>query len=591
MTPKRIDTGPYYEEETHHHYILVGVAIVLSIVLHYALMKRVSNMRFDVTANVDQAVREQYEREPPSKIESIPEDPEQPLQNPFEGDVTTSPGVGIQAAVTELASKPDPSLSAPRVSDQALTVAREVPVQPPKGPEPKNVWLPRQEVISVVDKIVRDDIAVHPRIALPPIERVSMAPDYVPAVNISKIKLEKNETPPVPPVIEFDQGESPQTIATPETVEVETAPTPEAQTPEVTISRFGEKPSDISSFKPVDSRLMAKTTVFRPNDGSDKCYFKFEVAPREAAALPVVPKDIVFVQDASRSLAEERLYFCRKALAEAIQKLAAPDRFNIALFRENAEFCFDGWATPNKETIEQATTFINAMKSKGGTDVFESMKSILTLPRDPARPLIIVLVTDGKATTGLTKSSSIIGEFSKLNDNTSVFAIGTHGKANNYLLDMLTFCNRGSADIVTSGRWDIPNNISSMIEGCSRPVLGRVGVTTALASEAELFPLPSANLYADRTLEYYGSCPKDVTNLVVQVRGEGGGTKCDILFQMDLSTAETGGMDIKNGWARRKMHSLVGQYARDPSPELLDAMRKLSYNSGFPIPYQKEILK
>lgn len=588
MNDRHVNTASYYEEEQHHHYGFVIIAIVVSVLLHYFLAKRVANMRFDVTADIDQSVREQYEIQPPVKIDNMPEDPLKPVENPFAGDPTDSPGVGIQSAVTQLASKPDAALSAPRISEQALSVAKAVPVKLPVPKPLAETWYPRQEILSVVEKVVRDDIAAMPRIEIPAIERISAAPDYLPPVNLTKDRFDA-ALKPTPPM--FDIGDSAPAVLAPEEIKVTETPTPEAQTPEVTISRFGEKPSDISSFKPVDSRLVAKVQVLRSKAEPDRSYFRLEVAARDPAVLPVVPKDIVFVQDASRSLAEERLYFCRKALNEAIRLLPSTDRFNVASFRENVEFCFNGWASPNNGTIEQASSFINAMKSSGDTDLFESMKTILSLPRDSSRPLIIVLITDGKATKGLTKSSEIIGEFSKLNDNTSVFAVGTHGRANNYLLDLLTFCNRGDANINGADRWNIPQTISESVIGCSQPVLGRVGVTTDLASKADLFPLPSANLYANRTLEYYGSCPSDVTNLVVQVRGEGGQAKCDIIFQMDLANAEAGGEDIRIGWARRKMYSLIGQYAREPSQALLDAIRRHSAATGLPVPYRSEIMK
>ena len=591
MTDRHINTAPYYEEEDHHHYGFVAVAVLLSVVLHYALMRKASDMRFDVTADLDRTLRDQREFKPPSRIDSLAEDPLRPVENPFAGDPSATPALGIQADVAELASKPDAALSAPRVSEEALGVAKDVPVELP-APQPATLgWQPRQQVIEVVDRLVRDDVAVAPRLEIPAIERVAAAPDYVPPVTLAKDIL-KTDLAPAAPIPLPDPGAArTPAAAAPVEIEVPETPTPEAQTPEATISRFGEKPADISSFKPVDSRLVAKATVFRPAGETGRSYFRLEIAPRDTAALPVVPKDIVFVQDASRSLAEERLHFCRDALNQAIRLLPKGDRFNVVLFRDDAEFCFQGWASPTDANIQQASAFIDAMKSRGDTDVFKSMQKILGLPRDPARPLIIVLVTDGKATKGLTESTQIIGEFSKLNDNVSVFALGTHGRANNYLLDVLTFCNRGSADVVTSGRWDIPKHIASVVEGCSQPVLGRVGITTDLASHSDLYPLPSANLYANRTLEYYGSCPADVTNLVVQVRGEGGKSKCDIIFQMDLSQAAAGGEDIQTGWARRKMYSLIGEYARNPRPALLDAMHRLSIETGMPIPYRDQVLR
>lgn len=588
MTDRQLSSPSFYEEEdTPHHYGFVIGAVIISVIIHAVLMHKASDFRFSVTTDVDKTLLDKYDKQPPSRIDSLPDDPEQPVENPLFGDPSATPSIGIQAAVDELASRPDTAFSAPRISDQALSVAKEVPVSLPTPQPITEGWQPRQEVIEVVDRLVRDDVSVMPRLEVPAIERVSDAPDYAPPVKMTDKRFDTVALPFSPLVLPEISPVAPA-LAVPEEVTVNATPTPEAQTPEVTISRFGEKPKDISSFTPVDSRLAAKVQVFRPA-GKDVNYFRLEVAARDRNVLPVVPKDVVFVQDASRSLAEERLYFCRKALNEAIRSLPPQDRFNVVLFRENAEFCFDGWVSPNDATITQASAFIDAMKSRGDTDVFESMKAILGLPRDAARPLIIILITDGKATKGLTESSRIIGEFSKLNDNTSVFAIGTHGKSNNYLLDLLSFCNRGDADIAPS-RYDLGKTIASVIEGCSQPVLGNIGVTTAIEANADIFPLPSANLYANRTLEYYGSCPAELTNLVFQVRGEGGKSKCDIIFQMDLANAEAGGNEVHDAWARRRMHSLIGEYARNPSPELLKAIRLHSAETGLPIPYLSEIV-
>lgn len=585
IDPKARRTGPYYEEEEHHHYGFIVIALVVSLVIHYALIERAKDMRFDVTANLDKSLRQPPT--PPSHVENLREDPLRPVENPFAGDPQAVPALGINGDVSLLASQPDAPLSAPRVSAEALEAAKDVPVALPTPSPPTEGWMPRQQIIAVADRIVRDDIATLPRIEIPSVERVTAAPDYVPPVDLLRdIKANAPDAPRSAPL----PDEVPAAAA-PDEIASDDPPTPDAQTPEATLSRFGEKPSDISTFKPVDSRLMAKTTVFRPEGDTGRCYFRLEVAARDPSVMPVVPKDIVFVQDASRSLAEERLHFCRKALEEAVRALPAKDRFNVALFRDNVEFCFPEWASPNDANVEQAAEFIRSMKAKGDTDVFRSLQTLLSLPRDSARPLIVILVTDGKATVGLTESSRIIGEFSKLNDNVSVFAIGTHGRANNYLLDLLAFCNRGSANVVTSGRWDIPKAIAAIVSGSAQPVLGRVGVTTALASHADIYPLPSANLYADRTLEYYGSCPADMTNLVFQVRGEGGKTKCDIIFQMDMGDAAPGGADIRDGWVARRMYALVGQYARDPSPATLEAMRRLSLETGMPIPYRDQILR
>ena len=579
----------YESHENDRNYGLLIVTAVVSLFIHFFLYTKVADMRFDVSAEVP----EKYKDTPVRKIvnfEHIKEDPIKPLPVPEAGDPSAKPGVGMSSEeLADIIAAPVMTFSAPPVSQAVLDAATVKEVKVSEIAPDDSVWQPRQEIIKVVDRLARDDIALLPRREIFAVERVVAAPDYAPAVDLSKnvdIPMFKSEK------IDVQPGTGTIVEAPPAPVEaVAETITLEELTPAVSLEKFGEKPRDITEFKPVDSRLMARTTVFKPAVPDGRKYFKLEVAPRDAAQLPPVPKDIIFVQDASRSLAEQRLHFCREALVSSLKLIAAKDRFNIAEFRDVTRLCFPGgWVAPTPENIAKATEFIGAMRSQGDTDLFESLKSLMALPRDPKRPLIVIVITDGKATAGLTQSTRIIGEFSKLNDNMSLFIVGTQPKANAYLLDMLSFCNRGSQSIVRSGRWDIPAVIEGIIKECSNPVLGRVGVTTDTPSHAELFPLPSANLYAGKTLMYFGSCPEDVKSIVMQVRGEGGEAKCDCVFNLDLEAdALPGGANVKDEWAKRKMYTLIGQYARTPTPALLQQMRDLSRETGFPIPYVNEL--
>lgn len=585
--------GSYYIEENTSRYGLIIIAVVLSLAAHFALWRTVSKYRFDVTANVPDAL----------KIEPVERDfrPDQyvepdPYEEPLVGDLDSEVGRGIQAIIDDYSSKPDPTAFTPPVSKETLKVSDPIEIKPPEQKFIDTGWQPRQEILKIDDRLVRDDIATLPRIEVKDIHRVSVAPDYSLPTDLTREHIKDNIVPPaVRPLL--DTANSVQApVAAPEQVVIPDDPVETSQTPDVILSKFGPKPGEISSFKPVDSRLSQKTTVFRPA-GSKRSFFKVEIAAREPSVLPAVPKDILFVQDASRSLANERLRFCKKALIDAVAKVSPRDRFNVVFFRDEASFCFSNWVSPNQQTIDQAQNFIDLLKSEGETDVFNSMKSLLDVPQDSKRPLIIILVTDGKATTGLTESTRIIGEFSKLNKNVSVFAIGTQKSSNKYLLDILTFANRGTAYVVEDGRWGIPDVIQEIIDTCANPILARVDVTPDKTSDAEVYPLPSANLYANKTLEYYGSCRADADNVILHIKGEGGAAKCDVIFNLDMDTAVRGGEEIREGWAKRKMHSLVGAYARKQTEDhgeaasLLRQMEQLSAEENILIPYRSEFRK
>ena len=578
-----------FEERGNRHLAAVALAFVFSLVVHLVLMITISDWRLDAV-DLSAAAEPTPAERPPLRVERLSIDPERALGNPATGDPREGAGVGIpREQVSELARLPDPALITPparRLETLAGTLVSDR--APPRQPTALG-WQPRQQIVAIVDRVVKDDLATLPRREIPRIERVARAPDFVPAVDATRDRFGgEAETQAQPDAAPAFRDEA---LAARETVpEAGDIALDDAATADAAINRFGEEPGEVTDYFAVDSRLMARVETFAPEGEGGRHYFRLQVARRGEQELPVVPKDIIFLQDSSRSLAEERLYFCRQALKALLPRLNPDDRFNVVKFSGAAEFCFPGWSPVQPAALEAAAAFIDTMRSEGETDLFASVRALQTLPRDPARPLIAVVITDGRATAGLTESTEIIGAFTRINDGAcSVFALGTHGRANAYLLDLLTFCNRGASAIVTSGRWDIPGRIEELAAGISRPVLGNVSIATDLASQADLHPLPSANLYADRTLEYYGSTPPGVTNVVVHVRGEGGEAKCDVIFRFALASAPGGDESIRLDWARRKMHSLIGAHAREPSPALLDAMRELSRQYRLPIPYRGQL--
>ena len=57
--------------------------------------------------------------------------------------------------------------------------------------------------------------------------------------------------------------------------------------------------------------------------------------------------------------------------------------------------------------------------------MFSTISSVLTLPRDPGRPLIALVVTDGEANAGVSDTGAILSKFTALNDGlVSVYMYG-----------------------------------------------------------------------------------------------------------------------------------------------------------------------
>jgi len=354
---------------------------------------------------------------------------------------------------------------------------------------------------------------------------------------------------------------------------------------------FAEDGEAITPLQPIDDMLSVKVRTFKSPWDWKHGYFRLEIERTGPQALPVLAKDVVLIQDCSASMTEQRLHFCREGLTKAVDEIGKEDRFNVLLFRDTLQSCFDGWTPRSPDTLRKARLFIDSMTAGGETDIFASMKSIFGGERVPGRPVTAILVSDGMPTAGLTDSSAIIGDFSRLNrGEISVFALGTVQTSNAYLLDLLTYCNRGGSLVVTRGRWDIPKALQGIVHETSRPVLSNVRFRFADAKTTSVYPILTSNLYLDRKLVLHGRYPLGTERIAFQAVGRGRDRACDMVFSLLLDeSTESRDKNIRDDWARQKIYHLIGVHARNPTEKLLKEIKSTARTYGLRIPYEGTI--
>jgi hypothetical protein len=206
--------------------------------------------------------------------------------------------------------------------------------------------------------------------------------------------------------------------------------------------------------------------------------------------------------------------------------------------------------------------------------------------------MIAMIVSDGKPTTGITESSAIIGAFSRLNKGmVSIYSFGTHRGANAYLLDMLTYCNRGDSTIIKGNRWDIPAGMSEVYLGFRNPVLSDASIIFDATSNSEVYPRRTANLYKDHPMEVFGKCAVTESEVIFQIRGLAGDKGYDSIFRLPLTAATPGTAELKTRWASQKMFMLASLYSRDAEgrAQTLGIMQQLSNNYNIQLLYPSDI--
>lgn len=268
-------------------------------------------------------------------------------------------------------------------------------------------------------------------------------------------------------------------------------------------------------------------------------YFRLKVAPKPE--LPVVPKDVVIIIDASGSIGSERLASCRYAAKQILRSaFNTGDRFNLVAFRNSFSYAFRRWQECDKESFEAADKWLANLSAYGRTDVFGTIRSVLTLPRDPTRPLIALVVTDGDANAGVSDTAQILSKFTDLNDGlVSVYMYGVKESANRELIDVLTHGNRGESFIYGGLRWKAGSGIEKLSDRFRDPVLSDIRVVFAANSQAEAYPRLIKNLYRGDAVTIVGRVPKGCSEVAFSLKGLNGKNTYEAFFKVPLGKIAT----------------------------------------------------
>ncbi len=628
---------------------LIIVAILFSAVAHVGMMIGLADCAFAPLPESVKSDKRWTKDLPVMHVEKMAKDPlltEMPPPPPPPAPDAEKPEDRVDRLADATAKTVVPDLPAP-VSEAAPRV--EAPPEP--TPVAAAEWQPRQEIMAIELPKVPDEDAALPRLVIPKVERVAHASDITPAFDLlssggtgvsgapvadAPLLSTKGlgavgggnsslaRLAPVPPKIggasgggdasSFGLGSTPPSLTVvaeadekktaakkkkekPVAAPSPPAPPPNARVDENKVVKEKEavrvlRDEQVPMGEPFDQHVRVGLGSWIDPMHPQFKYFRIVVSSRAEKPLPVVSKDIVFLLDASGSIANDRLRKCRDAVSAALRLLNTGDRFNVVAFRDKFSYAFPeaAWKDVTAETLEKADKWLGRLTAHGQTDVFRTLRSVLTLPRDPARPVVALVVTDGEATSGLTRNAEIISRFSELNGGLiSVFMYGVKDTANAYLMDMLTRGNRGGWARHEGLRWSAAAGIPALAKKFERPVLSDVSVIFASSSRAETYPKLVNNLCEDAPIEIYGICPADQKEVVFQMRGLNGSTVFENLFRIPFAAAEKLDESVRREWATRRLYALIAAYTAQPKEELLRDMRIFADHYQIQIPYEKEI--
>ena len=523
---------------------IIICALLVSLVLHVGGMLWVRPKVMTTVA----AGAERVQRRGPMQARVSDEERPEPVKIDVIGDVepdSQAPQVASTVAVAPSVREDAPAAAELRVPEVQVpeVVSRmapgEMPLPLPSAETPVSVPVENEQMVS--DSLSVANLAKADAFAVGPLADIPVAPTLAPA------PMQIDEPPKMAQVPQIADEKNVKESEKPFQPILEVMP----KIDEAVVEREKKAVRDLVDVSDAAELAPFVSVVMSASTEGPWRYFKLLMMPK--SSLKVVPKDVVVVIDASGSIGKDRMRSIRLASKRILRSLTnSDDRFNMVAFRDRFSYAFKRWQSCTVQSFEASDAWLDNVAAHGRTDVFSTIASILTLPRDPSRPMIALVVTDGDANAGVKDTSEIVSKFTKLNDGLiSVYMYGVKSAANRQLIDALTRANRGESFVFEGGRSKAGSGIDGLSERFRDPVLSDIRIVFASSSKAEAYPRRLKNMYRGETLEVVGRVPAGVGEVAFSLRGLNGSQAYEGFFRLPVSSAASDG-GLAGEWRREK---------------------------------------
>jgi Ca-activated chloride channel family protein len=322
--------------------------------------------------------------------------------------------------------------------------------------------------------------------------------------------------------------------------------------------------------------------------GSEDGYFLLLASPGiDAARDRIIPKDVVFVLDTSGSMAGRKLEQAKKALLFCVENLNTEDRFEIVRFSTEAEPLFGGLTRLADVEKSRATKFIEELKATGGTAINDALVEALRMRSTAGdRPYVIVFLTDGLPTVGVTREDQILANVKAANTgNTRVFCFGIGHDVNTHLLDTITEETRSFSQYVLPEE-DLEVKVSSFFGKIKDPVLTSPSLEVSGAMRvSRLYPGPLPDLFRGEQVVLVGRFSGHGA-AAVTLKGKVNDSPRAFTYDLSFGEQTTEHDFIPRLWATRRVGYLLDEIRlRGESAELRDEITDLARRYAIVTPY------
>ncbi len=342
---------------------------------------------------------------------------------------------------------------------------------------------------------------------------------------------------------------------------------------------------DFACYYSLSDKDFGIDLITHRDDPDEDGFFMLLISPKyEIDKKKIIEKDFIFVLDRSGSMKGPKIEQAKKALRFCVENLNDGDRFNLISFNTDVEPFAEELVSVQKER-KNALEFIDDITGNGGTNINDALLAAISDPPDSKRPRIVVFLTDGEATVGVTDATQILKNVSGVNgDKSRIFVFGVGYDVNVNLLDKMAEQNGGTRQYVKP-KEDLEVAVSSFYTKVSEPVLVNLDLEIENIKTKNLYPQRLPHLFRGSQLTVLGRYVGNGKSKLI-LHGDINGERKEFSNTAKFPKNESDHHFLPRLWAQRKVAYLVDEVRLNgENKELVDEIVRLSEKYGIMTPY------
>lgn len=286
------------------------------------------------------------------------------------------------------------------------------------------------------------------------------------------------------------------------------------------------------------------------------------------------PIEVFFLIDTSGSMRGAPLETARRAVESVLRCLRPQDTFQIFHFGTRAYAIDRSPVAATHQTVSRAINSLGRLRAEGGTEVIQGLRAVASVPGEPGRSRVVVLLSDGL----VSNDDEVLAEVDRLAMGACVFTVGIGSAPNRALVERISRVGGGVAAYVGLNE-DPATVMSSFMRSIMNAAMTDIRIDGEGIRAFDVYPRRAPNLYAGRPVVLSGRYDARRAG-TVRVMGRVNGNDRMFTLPVDTSDATRGSAAIASIWAGHRIAELSDLATRNPNPQIREDIRRTALDFG-----------